>query len=192
MRLATVSSLAHRVTRAAIALAVLSFGPTAGQRLAPNQAAAEEWRRIFTGAGPSIRRQEGLVVDQQADRLVVAGGENADGRTWALELFGSGAWIDLGILTPQEASDVVQAIYDSQDRKMLLVTPSLNVYALDLVNPTAWTLFSPAGAGPGPRRYPAVAYDKRRNRLLLFGGGPDTGGLCRRLGAGLEWRADLA
>lgn len=140
-------------------------------------ALAQSWVPVApSGVAPSIRRQEGLIVDEAGNRMIVAGGENSDGRTWAMNLFGPPQWTDLHQPVPEEGLDVVRAVYDSNRRRMLLVTSSLSVWALDLQNPAGWSQIVEGGSsGPAPRRYPAVAYDSFRNRLVIFGGGPDTG-----------------
>lgn len=112
-------------------------------------------------------------MDPGADRLVVVGGEHSDGGTWALNLTGPPSWVNIGAAAPDGAADVVRAVYDAQDHKMILVVPSMAVYSLDLQNPAGWTLVIGEGTGPAPRSYPAIAYDNLRNRLLVFGGGPD-------------------
>lgn len=139
-------------------------------------ARAQSWVQLPTsGASPTARRQQGMIVDEAGNRLVIAGGEAADGRTWALDLAGAPVWADLNAPIPPEAADIVRAIYDPVGRRMILVTPSLAVYALGLASPTQWVLLASSGTGPSGRRYPTIAYDSLRNRLLLFGGGPDTG-----------------
>ena len=140
-------------------------------------ALAQSWVPVApSGVAPAIRRQEGLIVDEVGNRMIVAGGENSDGRTWAMNLVGPPQWTDLGQPVPEEALDIVRAVYDSNRRRMLLVTPSLSVWALDLENPAGWSQLEVGGSsGPAPRRYPAVAYDSFRDRLVIFGGGPDTG-----------------
>lgn len=149
---------------------------------------AQSWAPVTpSGVGPGLRRQEGLIVDEVGHRMIVAGGENSDGRTWAMNLVGPPQWTDLGQPVPDEGLDVVRAVYDSNRRRMLLVTPSLGVWALDLQDPAGWSLIAEGGSpGPAPRRYPAVAYDSLRDRLVIFGGGPDTG-LYRDI-----WALDLA
>jgi len=171
MRHATLRSLAHRSV-----LVALVAGVSGNGGFVVATAHAQEWHPIVADAGPGGRRQEGLIVDPTGDRLIVVGGENSDGATWALNLSGPPAWTTLGAAAPGEAvGNVVRAVYDSQDHKMILLVGSMRVYSLDLLNPITWVEVIAPGTGPGPRAYPAIAYDSLRNRLLLFGGGPDTG-----------------
>lgn len=181
MTLTRARTALNQVMLIALSLLALAISSNVGQGHLLSVAHADAWRSIEpTGTAPSRRRQYGLIVDQANDRIVVAGGEFSDGKTWALNLAGPPVWTLLNENVPWDANNVVRAIYDSAGQKMILVTfnlsgPVMNVYALDLNNPTAWTAITPAVAGPVPRPYPAVAYDSLRNRLILFGGGPNTG-----------------
>jgi hypothetical protein len=175
MRQAAVLRLTRNSLMVAASIATLCAGPGDERCRGFSSASAEEWRPIVVAPGPQARRQEGLIVDPTSDRLIVVGGEHSDGGTWALNLTGPPAWANLGFAAPGEAADVVRAVYDSQDHKMLLIVHSMAVYALDLINPAGWTLVIGPGTGPVGRGYPAIAYDSLRNRLLVFGGGPDTG-----------------
>jgi hypothetical protein len=140
----------------------------------PSAAAAEAWNPIPTsGPAPQPRRQHGMIVDEVGNRLVVVGGENGDERTWALSLEDPFAWQLLAAPVPAGSGNISQAIYDPFGRRMILVLADCGVWALDLANPTVWTRLIAAGTGPPPRRYPVVVHDSMRNRLILFGGGPD-------------------
>jgi hypothetical protein len=143
-----------------------------------SEAHAQAWFPISpVNSGPVIRRQAGVIVDDAGNRMVVAGGEFTDGETWALDLAGEPTWTLLNQGLPETAANVVRAIYDSHRRRMILVTHDMAVYALDLADPRSWTeLVGPEdGEGPNPRSYPVVVYDSIRNRVVVYGGGPDTG-----------------
>src|SRR5580765_5092701 len=102
MRLATLRSLAHRCV-----LVALVAGVSGNGGLVVATAHAQEWHPIVAAPGPRERRQEGLIVDPTGDRLIVVGGENSDGATWALNLSGPPAWTTLGASAPDEAAGVV-------------------------------------------------------------------------------------
>ena len=137
--------------------------------LLQSEAHAQGWQDLSALGGPPGNRQMGSIVDVPRNRLVAAGGENSDGQTWALPLDGTGGWTPL-TWVPDDAQDVVRAVYDSQHERMLLLVPSMTVYALDLVNPTGWEGLPVQGPVPPPRSYPGVAYDASEGRLLIFGG----------------------
>ena len=161
--------LLRPATRLAMFALALGFGPIPS-------AIAQPWTPIPTsGTPPAVRRLEGLIVDELGSRMIVVGGEYADLGTWALSLVGPAEWTNLNMTAPAGSGDGVQAVYDPVGRRMVLVMPDCAVWALDLANPAAWQLLIAAGTGPAPRRYPVVVHDAARNRLILFGGGPDTG-----------------
>jgi hypothetical protein len=85
--------------------------------------------------------------------------------------------LDVGGSSPTFVSDVMAAVYDPDQHRVLMVAPSvrqgegeLEVWSLMLTPATRWERVAVAGAGPEPRQYPSIALLARPARLLLFGG----------------------
>jgi hypothetical protein len=155
------------------------------------------WSSVtLSGDAPGPRHQSASVYDPVRDRWIVIGGasthyladsvntvtENqndarslplADGSTWSV--------LALPGAPPAAGSDAV--FYDSPHDRMVLVanagyeTQQNEVWAFahSGATPSTWSRLD--AGGPSPSRWgAAVVLDPPRNRILLFGGGTNTGG----------------
>lgn len=147
------------------------------------------------GGAPDLRSEASLVHDPVHDRLLMFGGNVAEvmcpgfsrepsGELWAFEL-DCNNWrrIEADGAPPARVRHAVTV--DTRRNRMLLFggrqgtgapyTMLDDVWAFDLEAET-WSRIE-ASAGPTPRDDTILQYDAARDRVLLFGGDTDTGGL---------------
>ncbi|MBI5170632.1 MAG: T9SS type A sorting domain-containing protein [Candidatus Eisenbacteria bacterium] len=127
------------------------------------------WTQLAAGGTiPPARRDVGAIYDGSRDRIVLLA---SDGFTYAMNV-GTGTWSKLGTSQTGTSPGFERAVYDAVADRMIVVNSNLQVSALNLANPVAWQVLTPAGASPVARSFFALTIDLVRNRLLLFGGGP--------------------
>ena len=137
------------------------------------------WNRLSPTRKPSARWTHGMAYDEERRRIVLFGGLATDqvgsalNDTW--EWDGSN-WNQVTTQTsPTPARGIHGAIAYDSVRKQIVIRgggtfPGQTLYGDTWTyNGTDWTPVS--GTGPGPRVAPAMAFDKARGELLLFGGG---------------------
>lgn len=156
---------------------------------------ARAWRAVpFAGTGPKVAPGGAAFVDAANRRLLLAGVDAATGpfpgqgpaRIWALPLDGSAAWTV--VATVAESWPYVDVFgtawfHDAARGRLIthggrrehghgpIVSPEL--IAIDLASGASRYL-GYAGDGPGGRWGHAVAYDARRDRMIVQGGWPGT------------------
>lgn len=143
-----------------------AFAPQANTQSFPGR-----WTALPPGPGvPPPRRDPALAYDSRRDRLVLVGGTGGNA-TWIYDFEGTPGWRSLPGIPPPTTTGDDRAIYDPVGDRVILVTSAMQVWQLSLASPSGWQPLQLSGAPPG-RRFFAVAYDGRRNRMLVFGGGP--------------------
>jgi hypothetical protein len=139
------------------------------------------------GSPPSARQGHTAVYDPVRDRMVVFGGGQCfiQDYVWALSLSESPAWSQLA---PGGEVSGHTAIYDPVRDRMVVfggrgcsLTPGANysngVLALSLAGTPAWSSPAPAGSLPFLRGGHTAIYDPLRDRMVVFGGSYNSGGL---------------
>ena len=127
------------------------------------------WEQISTtGPSPPARHSAAVIYDPARDRMIVSGGSNSEGDTWALSLTSS-SWT--GLAAGPNSFDA-RAFYDPvRDRMVLLKGEEPGtVWRLDLSDGSVWTSVTPTGPLPQPRERCSIVYDPVRDRALMFGG----------------------
>jgi hypothetical protein len=143
-------------------------------------AADGEWTKREVGAYPAVGYGQSAIHDPVRDRVLVYGGCGDRGcfdSVWALSLGEAPAWTELvSSGTPPAALSDQSAIYDPVRDRMVVFggwgeEGDLNgVWALSLVDPSAWTELSPTGTPPSVRSGHSAVYDPVRDRMVVFGG----------------------
>jgi hypothetical protein len=141
------------------------------------------WTELFPSGTPPTGRLAGTAVyDVYRQRFVGFGGtvgQPVD--TWALDLSGDPAWID--VVTDSTAPDGgygMTSVFDPVRDRMVIFGGSTSdgyygvhndVFALELRGSMpAWHRIVPQGPLPEPRRTLASIYDPLRERMVIFGG----------------------
>lgn len=151
------------------------------------------WSKVNPGGDSPRPRAAGTAIyDPLDDRMVVFGGEvegHISNETWFLRLGDSPTWEQL---TPAGDGPGVRfyaaSIYDPVGHRMIVYggsdgsVHSDEVWSLTLGAAPRWQRLDPAGESPGRRAGASAAYDSRRRRMVIFGGGVDS----------FAWALDLA
>lgn len=144
----------------------------------------EAWR-VVPAPGPGWRTLPAAAFDTRRERVLLFGGlrkfgqrqysESAEGDTWA---WNGGHWEPLAVGSPGPI-DHHAMVWD--DARGVLVVQGGGSGGQILPGDTwtldgeRWTRAAAADAGPGPRVHHAMAYDSRRQRVVLFGGFSEAG-----------------
>ena len=171
---------------------VYGANPTAiyGELLEFSLNGTPTWRKLeVAGPGPSIRREASVILDARRDRLVVFGGRTIP----AGEILGDAWTLDLGT-SPLRWTSLVpadgvapgrrwghSAIYDEACDRMVIhggTGPTEfeplglldDVWALSLGSSPTWTKLTPEGTPPPAHYEHSAMYDRRRGRMVVFGG----------------------
>ena len=140
------------------------------------------WRQRTPRATPPARSGHAMAYDASRERVVMFGGDRTGANsTWEWD---GASWIEQTPATspPASLSDFAM-VYDAGRRRVVLFGGD-NVqdsggdhnfqdrtWAWDGAN---WTPIDTM-AGPSPRAAPAMAYDSKRGRVVMFGGVADSG-----------------
>jgi hypothetical protein len=162
-----------------------------GETWALSLAGAPQWSKLsVAGTPPAPRAWHSAVYDPIADRMVVFGGQNAEGclaDVWALALSTTSSsrprWSPLA---PSGVAPTVRerhaAVYDPPRRRMIVWGGRDDSgaflddgFSLSLAGDPAWTPLS-VPASPPARAGHAAAYDVLRQRVLVYGGFHGTAG----------------
>jgi uncharacterized protein (TIGR03437 family) len=150
--------------------------------------AGNAWQQLAPdNAGPSRRYGHSAIYDSARDRMVISHGFTDAGRfddTWAFDL-ASGRWQNLSPSGTRPLRRCLHhAVYDARNQQMLLFggcasgngpCPLDDLWAFDLTR-NQWTQRS-STPRPAARQWYAMAFDSRRQRLVLFGGSGGRGSL---------------
>jgi hypothetical protein len=147
----------------------------------PSPPSCGNWSPTSSGTLPSARVGAPLAWDPIRHRVLMFGGydgSNYLNDIWQFTL--ALGWSHLSpVGTPPSARDAAGLIYDPVRDRLLVVcgnspSPPRDVYALSLSGTPTWSLLSPAGTPPPGRFAFSTIYDPIRDRVLLFGGYPET------------------
>ena len=133
------------------------------------------WDSILVTSGRT-RLWHTLLIDDAARRAVVVGGSCRDETMPSVMFHGyddRGAGAEIPVVTgPAPPQGFGQsAVIDPVERRVLFRRAyDTTLLALTLDPPHAWSVLTPAGSGPGPRRFASFVYEARRDRFLFFGG----------------------
>lgn len=145
---------------------VFSYDPITGQWGEP---------REFL-ASPAWKSALAPVYDAESSRVIVF---NVDGETWAYD-FSADSWQSMAPATSPPGRCGHSTIYDSESDIVIMYggfgckspmdLPFDDVWAYDF-NSNTWTQMAP---GPGLRVYQGMVYDSESDRILMWGGRPET------------------
>jgi len=137
------------------------------------------WTRVATG-GPPARWGHVMVFDEQRGRTVVFGGIGASPHDVTPPIlkdlweFDGTAWREIIAPNGPSARGTAGATYDSRRQQVIVFGGSdanTSFGELWAWNGTTWSkIADPSPNGPEPRDMGYIAYDKRRDRVVLFGG----------------------
>ncbi len=133
------------------------------------------WEEVG-GPGPELHGAR-MVYDSASDRLIAFGGDDFStlfDNTWAYD-YETDTWTKMDPLKPPSARSFYAMAYDEGSDRVILFggfdefDDSLgDTWAYDY-DRDRWTRLSRTG-GPEPRGYSAMAYDRKGDRMILFGG----------------------
>src|SRR5207249_3986926 len=141
------------------------------------------WTRMDSPATPSPRIYHAMTYDAQSDRVILFGGEDTAavlGDTWAYD-FSSNGWTNADPATRPVRRVYHAMAYDAQSDRVIFFGGDLagglfnDTWAYDF-NTNAWTDMAP-GLSPPATLCDAMAYDSESDRVILFGGYVNGGGV---------------
>ena len=131
------------------------------------------WTQVAnTTAGPSPRRGHAMAYDSQRGRIVLFGGDDANGSSSQTWEWHAGAWQPLPFASGPPARRFHAMAYDSARGVTVLFGGFGNSGDLGDTwewNGTTWASMSPASAPPA-RRSHAMVYNSLRGKAVSFGG----------------------
>jgi hypothetical protein len=123
-----------------------------------------------TNAGPTVRDHAMAVFDAGRSRWIIAGGQ-AENDTWEWD---GTAWQQSAAAAPAAATELVggHLVYDDTRGYVYLFGNRDLGSTPWLYDPVggSWSASPSSGVSPLPRAGAAVAYDRRRDRVVVFGG----------------------
>lgn len=141
----------------------------------------EDWTQVTTPVSPPPRANHSMVYDVARGHSVIFGGTDVIAEdnlhdTWTWD---GVQWTDVSAANAPSANDGHQMIYDSvRERVVLFGGTDYDTYT-DRGETWEWDgagwSNATALAGPNPRRDHAMAFDRARRRVVLFGGRDDDG-----------------
>ena len=148
----------------------------------------ETWTMQAPSGGPLPRCGHAMAYDAGSDLIVVFGGlawtqatgEYKDNETWTYDL-NTNTWTQKHPASAPSPRDYAAMAYDSKADRLILFGgesnsgPSSETWSYD-VDTDTWTRLNPAVA-PSGRTWPAMVYDSRADRMVLFGGADPYGAL---------------
>ncbi|MBX3464680.1 MAG: hypothetical protein KF830_16040 [Planctomycetes bacterium] len=136
----------------------------------------QSWQQLNPTASPSVRRAGAMAFDATANRLILHGGllpAPADvlNETWS---WNGTTWTLLNPVGGSPPRWGHQLVRDTAQNRLITFggrSPTINSLASDTYAWTgsAWSLVPTPNSPPARFRY-GLAYDSRRNRVVLFGG----------------------
>jgi hypothetical protein len=160
--------------------------PQEVQPLRTSELNGTNWTQV-ADAGPSWRTSFSVAYDEERAKLVLFGGNLVDGifrpggDTWGWD---GQVWQQLSDIGPSPRYGAAMA-YDSARKRVVLFGGLANEGGASALKGDTWTWDGALweqleDMGPSPRQGAAMAYDRDRDRMVLFGGTTfKPGGDCR-------------
>lgn len=134
----------------------------------------ERWRELPASAPPAPRHAHAMAYDAARGELIVVGGRTTAGRTGETWAWNGASWRLAGALPPHEQ---LALAYDAGRQRIIAFGGiALGFDGFDhhvaetwQWDGTTWTEIA-IGGGPPARSDHAMAYDARRDRIVMFGG----------------------
>jgi galactose oxidase-like protein len=150
-------------------------GPPAWTPLAP------------TGVAPDGHSSHTAVLDAPRNRMIVFGGKSdaalPTGELSMLALGASPAWTRVVPPLKPTAEAWHSAIYDPAGSRLVpfagltyFAGPINEAWSLSLDSGPRWSMITPAGTSPAPRKAQVAVYDRLRERMVVYGGLSSGGG----------------
>lgn len=139
------------------------------------------WSVLPAGPDPVMpgRDLASVVYDPDGDRMLVYGGLRSYtvlSDLWAYPLGTAAGWTSLGATSPPGPKENAPGAYDAARHQLVVAWGGADrrAWALPLASPGTWSnLTSPEPVMPSARFWHQAAYDRPRERVILYGG---TGG----------------
>ncbi|MFH2010131.1 MAG: kelch repeat-containing protein [bacterium] len=140
-----------------------------------------QWTDLTGTPHPPARSGHAMVSDSAREVIVLFGGSGAEGTLGDLWEYGPQGWTQLHPPTLPSARTRHAMVYDSERQWVVLYggaptaaeeSPLGDTWVYD--GEDWWSV--DAGATPAPRSGHAMAFDRRRGRVVLFGGNVPEGG----------------
>lgn len=129
------------------------------------------WTQLAVqGPSPPIGTWNKAIYDPVRDRMIVFVETSTVCDVWAMSLSGTPTWSQIPT-TGMGPHQLSAAFYDPMTDGAILSFYN-RVWRLNLTGDVTWTALLPTGTPPAPRDFYSAAFDPRRNRMLLYGGGP--------------------
>ncbi len=163
----------------------------------PPPPGGERWEQIATMPPLPRRRQWARAVyDATNRRMVMFGGWDRTSDlddTWVLDLTpGQETWTKCSLGQAPRPRDSYVTVYDAVNERMILFGGwdragdlHNDTWALDL-GACRWTELHPSGQAPSPRLWAGGVYDATNQRMIVFGGGDNSGTISND-----TWALDL-
>ncbi len=170
----------------------------------------DTWTEMFPSTSPHGRASGSMVYDSESDVMILFGGFGFGvgdlNDTWAYD-YNSNSWENIVSNVGPARREIAQMIYDGrQDRAILfggcevaLDGSAVNLSRDDLwafdYNSGSWAQLAPVGEAPAAAM-PALAYDSRSDKYVVFGGADATAGhkysweYFRRVDSDATWAFD--
>jgi hypothetical protein len=139
--------------------------------------AGKSWTNLTPQAGPSALKNSAIALDPQTGKVLLFGGRNADGisdRTWVYDV-STGSWSDPKPATHPPATNGHFLGFNSRTGDLFLVSvptgvpdATVTLHTYNVTN-NIWKSLAPANP-PSHRSMAGVAFNTRRNTLVMFGG----------------------
>lgn len=129
-----------------------------------------DWTRKTPSSRPSARTDAGLVYHAGRNRIVLYGGRNQAGASFANTWEWNGTtWTPPAVGAPPAAGGI-QPVYDTaRNRIVMPVENGASMQTWAMAGSAGWSLLLPVVSPPARTNYGA-AYDTRRDQVVMFGG----------------------
>lgn len=140
---------------------------------------SDTWTEMKPSTSPPSRNNHAMSYDSKADRVLVWGGTDLDGKpvdlsVWSYD-FNTNTWQEMiPDQTHPNGRDFPGMVYDAESDRTILFGGELagesygEIWAYDY-NTNTWTKFE-SSTGPGYRSHQGMVYSSAADRVILFGG----------------------
>lgn len=149
---------------------------------------SNSWNNMEPSVSPPKRGGNSLAYDEESDRIVLFGGWYTGAAdtsvmwndTWAYD-YDSNTWINKTTELKPPGRAMAPAVYDSESDVIILFGGGIDGFELNSetwvydYNTNTWTNMNPINSPSA--RVSVMAYDSESDRVILFGGGVQEGGI---------------